>query len=268
MTYSIHEDINKKLNTFLIDNKIPNLIFHGPSGSGKKTLLKDFINSIYNNNKEYIKENTMYVNCAHGKGIKFVREELKLFAKSNINVSNNIYFKCVILVNADELTMDAQSALRRCIELFSYSTRFFIVVEDKYKLLKPILSRFCEIYVPLPKVNNNRINLHIHNTQLNCKYKTRREQWLTTYLKNTSIANYNDVIKVTEYIYEKAYSGLDIIRYYEDKFTKHNIIKKYQYLLTFNKVKSVIKNEKLLIMFILNLIFLRSDINLENIPFM
>lgn len=268
MTYSIHEDINKKLNNFLIDNKIPNLIFHGPGGSGKKTLLKHFINNIYNNNKEYIKENTMYVNCAHGKGIKFVREELKLFAKSNINVSNNIYFKCVILVNADELTMDAQSALRRCIELFSYSTRFFIVVEDKYKLLKPILSRFCEIYVPLPKVNNKRINLHIHNTEINCKYKNTRTQWLNKYLKNIKIENYSDVIKVTENIYEKAYSGLDLIRYYEDKFTKHDVIKKYQYLLTFNKVKTVIKNEKLLIMFILNLIFLRSDINLENISFM
>ena len=53
--------------------------------------------------------------------------------------------------------------------------------------LQEKIPRFCEIYVPLPKVNNNRINLHIHNTQLNCKYKTRREQWLTTYLKNTSI---------------------------------------------------------------------------------
>ena len=40
--------------------------------------------------------------------------------------------------NADKLTIDAQSALRRCIELFSHNTRFFIVVEDKNKLLRPI----------------------------------------------------------------------------------------------------------------------------------
>ena len=26
----------------------------------------------------------MYVNCSHGKGIKFIREELKLFAKTHI----------------------------------------------------------------------------------------------------------------------------------------------------------------------------------------
>jgi DNA polymerase III delta prime subunit len=36
------------------------------------------------------------------------------------------------------LTIDAQSALRRCIEQFSFNTRFFIIIENKHKLLKPI----------------------------------------------------------------------------------------------------------------------------------
>ena len=116
MTYVIHKNINERLDSFLKDGKIPNLIFHGPSGSGKKTIVKKFINNIYNNDKTCLKENIMYVNCAHGKGIKFVREELKLFAKTHINFQHNINFKSVILLNADKLTMDAQSALRRCIE--------------------------------------------------------------------------------------------------------------------------------------------------------
>jgi DNA polymerase III delta prime subunit len=42
-----------------------------------------------------------------GKGIKFVREDLKNFAKSNINTSHGI-FKSVVLYNADYLTIDAQ----------------------------------------------------------------------------------------------------------------------------------------------------------------
>ena len=37
---------------------------------------------IYNQIKEYIKEYVMYVNCAHGKGIRFIRDELKFFAKN------------------------------------------------------------------------------------------------------------------------------------------------------------------------------------------
>ena len=268
MTYIIHENINERLNSFLQDGKIPNLIFHGPSGSGKKTIVKNFIDNIYNNDKASIKENIMYVNCAHGKGIKFVREELKLFAKTHINFQNNINFKSVILLNADKLTMDAQSALRRCIELFSCSTRFFIIVEDKYKLLKPILSRFCEIYVPLPIINNKKVNLHINNKKYKNTYENTREQWLTKYMKNIKIDNYTDIINASTLLYQKAYSGLDIINYYDNKYDNDDYVKKYQFILALNKVKLEINNEQLLIMFILNFIFLRSDYNLENITFM
>ena len=71
----------------------------------------------------------MYINCAHGKGIRFIRDELKFFAKTNIQHKNGNIFKSVILFNADKLTTDAQSALRRCIEQFSHTTRFFIVID-------------------------------------------------------------------------------------------------------------------------------------------
>ena len=125
----VHKNIYEKLNYFIDIKKIPNIIFHGPSGSGKRTLVNKFIKMIYSDNKDMIKSYVMYVNCAHGKGIKFIREDLKFFARTHIK---NDSFKSVILSNADKLTIDAQSALRRCIELFNYSTRFFIIVEDKY----------------------------------------------------------------------------------------------------------------------------------------
>ena len=88
MIPSLHSDIYEKLKYFRENNKIPNIIFHGPSGGGKHTIVNTFINDIYNSNKELLKAYVMYVNCAHGKGIKFVREELKFFAKTHINYSN------------------------------------------------------------------------------------------------------------------------------------------------------------------------------------
>jgi replication factor C small subunit len=99
----------------------------------------------------------MFVNCAHGKGIKFIREDLKLFAKTNIQCNRGVLFKSIILLNADFLTIDAQSALRRCIEQFSLNTRFFIIVQNKNKLLNPILSRFCEVYVPEMRMNGKEL---------------------------------------------------------------------------------------------------------------
>ena len=90
-----------------------------------------------------MKSNTiMVVNCAQGKGIKFIREELKLFAKSNIQYNEGVLFKTIESFNADFLTNDAQSALRRCIELFTNNTRFFIVLQNKNKLLKKYNSKY------------------------------------------------------------------------------------------------------------------------------
>ena len=85
MTLDIHNDIKNKLDIYIKNNKIPNIIFHGSSGCGKKEIVKEFINKIYNDDREQIKTNVMIVNCSHGGGIKFIREELKFFAKSNIN---------------------------------------------------------------------------------------------------------------------------------------------------------------------------------------
>ena len=80
----IHQKIIEKLDYFIASNKIPHIIFHGSSGSGKRTIVDQFLNKIYQCDKQKIKSNVMFVNCAHGKGIKFIREELKFFAKTNI----------------------------------------------------------------------------------------------------------------------------------------------------------------------------------------
>ena len=276
MSLEIHQNIKNKLNYFYEKHKIPNILFHCPSGSGKRSIVNEFINKLYDNNKDKIKSFVMYVNCSQGKGIKFIREELKFFAKTHINSNGGNIFKSIILLNADKLTMDAQSALRRCIELFSHNTRFFIIAEDKYNLMKPILSRFCEMYIPEPIVNNNIINLYQYNLNEVFKMKdikTQRTEWLKKELlksvkKDISI---DDLMELCIKLYEKAYSALDIINLLENtKFLESTITteKRYELLLCFNRVIKEFRNEKLLILFILNFIFLSSELVLENISFM
>jgi Cdc6-like AAA superfamily ATPase len=271
MSFDIHEDIQNKLDFYIKNKQIPNIIFYGPNGSGKISIVKKFISKIFDNKKELFKSYLMYVNCAHGKGIKFVREELKFFAKTHINIENDNYFKVVIMTNADYLTIDAQSALRRCIELFSHTTRFFFIVEDKYKLLKPILSRFSEIYIPLPTINNKKVNLHTYNIDKSYEFyknfnKTHNRNLATYFKKIKKDITYKELFVISEEIYEKGFSCLDIVNYI--KSLKIYEIKKYQLLILFNKVKNEFRFEKLLILFMLNFIFIRSDYNLENITFM
>lgn len=270
MKLDIHKNIVQKLNVFKETNRIPNIIFHGPSGSGKHTLVNNFINNIYNNDTQLIKNYVMNTNCAHGKGIKFVREDLKFFAKTNINTNKSGYFKTIIMTNADNLTIDAQSALRRCIELFNHTTRFFIIVEDKNRLLKPIISRFCDIYIPLPVIHNCKINLHdytLDNFIDISDHINNKKRMLKRCIENNKIINYHTLKSLSNSLYQKGYSGLDIMNYIESNNSIENK-KKYKLLLLFEKAKIEFRCEKFFIYFILYFTLLRSDVDLENIQLM
>lgn len=276
MNLNIHQPIKEKLDYFYKIHKIPNILFHGSSGSGKRTIVNEFINKIYDSDREKIKSFVMYVNCSHGKGIKFIREELKFFAKTHINSNGGNTFKSIILLNADKLTIDAQSALRRCIELFSHNTRFFIIAEDKYNLMKPILSRFCEIYIPEPIVNNKIVNLYKYNIDQVFKTKDLKTQRLES-LKKDIIKFKNSNLTILTLmgfctkLYEKGYSALDVLAllenpiFLEDKISQE---KRYELLVCFNRVRSEFRNEKILLLFIFNFVFLSSELCLENISFM
>ena len=69
-------------------------------------------------------------------------------------------------------------------------------------------------------------------------------------------------------LYEKAYSGLDVIKLIEDGNIVIDLEKKYELLIAFNKVRKEFRNEKLLLMFILNFVYIDKDRKLENISFM
>jgi hypothetical protein len=299
MNMNIHSSIKEKLDYFIKQKKIPNIIFHGVSGSGKNHIVNDFIHKIYSGDKQCIQTYVMHVNCAHGKGIRFVREDLKFFSKTNVDLKDGEIFKTIVLLNADKLTIDAQSAIRRCIELFSRSTRFFIIVEDKYKLLKPILSRFCEIYVSEPIIDNCVTNLHTHSLnsvyapafkEYDNKHNTYLKTALNNYIKLNANNNSNNSIKSISIniidnnsvcgddsrleecmsfiikLYDKGYSSIDLIRYIE-KNANIEELKKYEYLITFQKIKREFRNEKILMLFILYFLVFRSELTLENISF-
>ncbi len=242
-------DPSQKLEYFLKVKKIPNIVFHGSSGSGKRTILSNFLKRIYSEDRVKMKNNVMLVNCAHGKGIKFIRDELKNFAKANMQCNDNTWFKSIVLYNADELTIDAQSALRRCIELFSNNTRFFIVVENKQKLLKPILSRFCEIYVP-DKFENGVFKSW---RPLKCYAD------VTPFLSNP-VKSHQECIALCNAMYEGGISCLDLVAHIAK--TDDSV------WFCFEKVKSEFRNEKLLMLYMLDYAYIRSERDLHNVSFL
>jgi hypothetical protein len=259
----INDALVEKLDYFLKTKKIPNIIFHGASGSGKRTIVNKFLLDIYNGDKLKLKSNIMIVDCTQGKGIKFIREELKFFAKTNIhyNDNDNVMFKSIVLLNADSLTIDAQSALRRCIELFSYNTRFFIVVENKHKLLNPILSRFCEINISEnTDCDGKLINFHkynidnkINNLQINHNINIKLENKMRqcAILGKNSLPN---IIKFSIELYEDGFCAKNIIDNLFD-FDLDIEIDKDILVLFYYKIKDEFRCEKLLFFYILKFLY-------------
>jgi DNA polymerase III delta prime subunit len=257
----IHSDIYLKLNAFIDSNRVPNILFYGPSGSGKSTILRQFLNQLYSpiTDARKRRELTMYVDCKYGKGIKFIRGELQFFARSNISTQGT--FKSIVLTHADKLTFDAQSALRRCIELNSKTTRFFILIDNPSLILQPILSRFSRMYVPLPLINNKVENLHSYFKRSAFEQKENfflsRNKYLRSRIKsqNTKEAN-TSFIELTEDLIEKAYSTDEVVACFENDKSKTDF--HYLYAILCKEIRS----EKLLMLSALQLLF-RSDSDLE-----
>lgn len=129
--------------TALLKNvsEIPHLLFSGSAGVGKTTLALCLCHQILGDGwKEY----TLELNASDERGINMVRERVKKFSKF-AGLDSNIPFKIIILDEADEMTSDAQTALRRIIEDASKSCRFIMIANNISKIIEPIQSR-CAVF--------------------------------------------------------------------------------------------------------------------------
>ena len=246
----INQELVAKLDDFCATKNIPNIIFHGSSGCGKKTIVLDFVSRIYNNNLSIIKDNVLFINCSQGKGIKYIRDELKTFAKYNILVSNDIPFKSIVMLNFDNLSIDAQSVMRRIIEIF-INTRFFIIVENKFKLLNPIISRFCSIYIPEHLMDANAINLH--KLQFNEIEETSAKGGLSDMFNCDGMLIDTPSLEMCENLYENGVSCIDLINFI-DKDLPLNEKKKTELIMRFYVLKNNYRCEKLLMFHMLILL--------------
>lgn len=256
----IHPTIKTQFESFIKSGSLPNLIIFGPSGSGKRVLVNDYINLVYSSRRQ-IELYVLSSNCGYSKGITFIRDEVKHFAKTT-NISNHV--KTVILYNADKLTIDAQSAMRRCIEIFSSTTRFILVVENRDLLLKPILSRFNQIYVPFPTIDNVPTNLYNRLHTIQHEYFDKRETYLNNQIKKLpKKINLETIFRLSETLYYKGYSALDVEPII--KKLKMDPLDKYKILLTFNTMCREFRSDVFLIRMLLLLYYFRSMVKIENL---
>lgn len=250
----LRDTIIKKIDAFISKKALPNILLYGSSVEEQKFIIDYTMNALYKDKKEK-KEHMIYINCAFGKGIRFIREDLKFFAKSNLDHIT----KSIILLFAEELTIDAQSALRRSIEVFHKSTRFFILTQSKHKIMKPILSRFCIIHIQ--SASNIKLKDMISYQTKRATFNKNSIKKICTMLDDTE--DNVDIYKKSVELYHQGIIGLDII-YYIQSSLKDNF-KKYILLTYANRLRKNIKNEIMLLYSLFVFYKMRNKLELENI---
>lgn len=170
-----HNDILNMLEIMSNDESIPHIIFYGPDGSGKKTIMNIFLKMLFGDNIKNFKSVSYEIESSGGKkSIEKVKQSnyhieinptgtnydrylihdiVKKYARTeplNKIFKSNKKFKLVLIDDIDNLSAGAQMALRRTMEVYSDKCRFIMVCNCLSKVLKELQSRCIKQRIPSP----------------------------------------------------------------------------------------------------------------------
>tara|TARA_B110001452_G_scaffold33372_1_gene25873 strand:+ start:459 stop:1598 length:1140 start_codon:yes stop_codon:yes gene_type:complete len=111
-------EVVESLRRSIEQKNLPHLIFYGPPGTGKTSTILACARELFG---EHYKSRVMELNASDERGIAVVRNKVKAFAQIAVSSAGADVppYKLIVLDEADSMTTDAQSALRRTMETYS-----------------------------------------------------------------------------------------------------------------------------------------------------
>ncbi|KAK8811414.1 hypothetical protein WA158_003148 [Blastocystis sp. Blastoise] len=179
---TFHKDLSNNLKKMAMSENIPHILFYGPSGAGKKTRISAFIREIYGSGTEKIRLEHKEFKNNSGKTIEIttlasnyhielnpsdaglndclvIQEVIKEIAQfKQIDANAKHSFKIVVLNEVDNLSRNAQAALRRTMEKYTSSCRLILCCENPGRVIDPVKSRCLNIRLSAPS-NQEVVNV-------------------------------------------------------------------------------------------------------------
>lgn len=251
-----HKEIINMLKIISKDESIPHLLFAGPKGSGKKTLINLLLNEMYGEDINNLKTNIYQINGSCNKTIEIpinqsnyhiiitpnnnnfdkyvIQTVIKKYAKLKsfdfFRTKHN--FKIVLINNVDTLPYYAQASLRRTMEKYSNSCRFILCADSLTKVIDPLVSRCMVMNLSKPVSGNTLYNF--------VKHILKNENIVLSDRHIKEIINNNDLnIKDILWTIDEIKIKFKLWNNIDESLNTKNQINKVKYIL------SVLNNEKI-----------------------
>lgn len=223
----LHPPITKFINDLMTNDYLPHMIFYGVAGTGKTSTIFAIANEYFKGEaSKYVLE----LNASDDRGISVVRSQIKEFCQLQIikKPDIKIKYKLVILDEADALTDDAQGALRRIIETYTFNTRFCLICNYLSRLIDAILSR--SLVIIFPKISDKTMTEAITKISTNENIVLTKDQ-----LRNIIFSSNGDLRKGINLLQNMSLSdnfsavGLQVssVAHIVDYVKTHNVLDSY-----------------------------------------
>lgn len=214
------DDIIENIRNFIDNNNIPNMLIYGHNGTGKTSLIHAICNEYYGNTYY---DCVLDFNASDDRGIKAIRSSIKKFVSTK---SYTKKIKLVILDEFDNITIDAQYALRRIIENFSSNVRFCFICNFIHKIIPSIISR-C-VFIQMNNISIDSVEKFLIN-----KRKITNKQKINLIYTFAGEGDLRQILTFLQYHKHKKYITFDDIYEYFYNVNKN----------TFMGIESAIKKK-------------------------